>query len=481
MLCLSLTGATLSENAAALERWRDVVDMAELRADFLQPAELSHVDRFPAMAGVPVILTLRRGSDRGHFPGSESDRLSLLARGAKAGFAFVDLEHDADGEHVETAARGAGARIIRSFHDFEVVPEDLAGLVRGLPRRPDELPKVAVMPRGSRDLLRFVQALEDLRGVEKIALAMGTVGFPTRVLARRLGSFLTFTSDTGASAAPGHTDPGTLAGLYRYREISREAAIYGVIGNPVMHSQSPHIHNPALRRLGLDAVYVPFLVDDLPAFVETAKLLPIHGASVTVPHKEQIVPLLQTVDERVSGIGACNTMVRDGRGFRGTNTDAVGFLAPLLQLYGRRRLGELGATVIGAGGAARAVVFALRRVGTRVLVLNRTVDRARRLAEEFGASAAGLEEAGGGILAHHNDLVVQTTSLGMHPQEEGDPLPGYQFSGSELVYEIVYNPPVTPLVRRALAAGCTVVGGKRMLLEQAYEQFRLFTGREYPR
>jgi 3-dehydroquinate dehydratase / shikimate dehydrogenase len=481
MLCLSLTGATLAENAAVLERWRDSIDLAELRADFLRPDELAHLNRFPAMARLPVILTLRRGSDQGHFHGPEADRLALLAGAAGAGFTFVDLEHDAASEHAEAAARSAGARIIRSYHDFTRVPGDVARLIRELPHAPDELPKVAVMPGGSRDLLRFVAALDETTGVEKIALAMGTVGFPTRVLARRLGSLLTYTSETGASAAPGHTDPGTLAGLYRYPEISRRAAVYAVIGNPVMHSQSPHIHNPALRRLGMDAVYVPFHVDDLPAFLELARRLPIDGVSVTVPLKERILPLLQAVDERVTAIGACNTVVRDADAFLGTNTDAVGFLAPLLHLFGRRRLAHMGATVIGAGGAARAVVYALRSVGARVLVLNRTVERARRLAGEFGAGAAGLDEVGVREMAGHNDVVVQTTSVGMHPHEDGDPLPSYRFSGAEVVYEIVYNPPATPLVRRALAAGCTVIGGKRMLLEQAYEQFRLFTKVDYPR
>jgi 3-dehydroquinate dehydratase/shikimate dehydrogenase len=244
--------------------------------------------------------------------------------------------------------------------------------------------------------------------------------------------------------------------------------VYGVIGNPVAHSRSPHIHNAGLAALGLDAVYLPFLVDDVREFLRVADLLGVSGVSVTVPHKLAVIPHLARQDPSVARIGACNTLVRAEGGWHGTNTDWPGFLAPLDRRFGSGGGSRIRATVIGAGGTSRAVVYGLRETGAEVLILNRTLAGASGIAQEFGCRAGG-------------DLVVQTTSCGMEPAVDCDPLPEYRFRGTELVYELVYRPAVTPFLGRAMAAGCRWIGGMEMLLEQAYEQFRLFTGSPYPR
>jgi 3-dehydroquinate dehydratase / shikimate dehydrogenase len=278
--------------------------------------------------------------------------------------------------------------------------------------------------------------------------------------------------------APGQVDPWTLADLYRFRATGPGTAVYGVVGNPVMHSRSPLIHNRGYDALGIDAVYVPFLVPDLDDFWPLADALGVKGLSITVPHKETAARTIKEGDDLVAAVGACNTAVRADGGWRGTNTDIAGFMAPL-----RRAVGEvkgLGATVIGAGGAARSVVHALVTAGARVLVLNRGPDRAARLAREMAVECAGLDSAGCRRAADYADLIVQTTSVGMAAQP-GDPAPGLSFTGRELVYELVYAPAETPLLARARAAGCRVIQGKAMLIAQAMEQFRLFTGREYPR
>ena len=506
-ICLCLTGGTLEQDAALLRRERSCVDLAELRADFLEPSELAHLARFPALAGLPVILTLRRTADGGRWRAGEGERRRLL-RGAlggagttPGGYAFVDLEEDLHDAGLEGAARARGCRVIRSFHDFHGVPANLAARVRRLACAcggRGELPKAAVWVRGSRDQRRLAEACRELQGIEKILTGMGEYGSFSRILAGRLGSWLTYCSPGGQDpeegaggrpvppaapasaglAAPGQLHPRTLVELYRFRGIGPQTAVYGVVGNPIAHSRSPEIHNRAYAALGLDAVYVPFLADDPAAFLKAAEALGVRGLSVTVPFKEQALRLARSAEEEAEATGAANTLLAGAGIWRAANTDVAGFLAPLEREAPAVLQPGTGAVVLGAGGAARAVVHALARRGLRVLVLNRTPARARALARRFGCAWGGLDEPGLARLSGHSALIVQTTTVGM--DGAGDPLPGYRFRGEECVYDLVYAPALTPLLARARAAGCRTIGGWSMLRAQAEAQFRLFTGREYP-
>jgi 3-dehydroquinate dehydratase/shikimate dehydrogenase len=484
-VCLRLAAATIAADLAALERYRGVIDLVELRADCLAPAEIAAAGRFPSLVGVPVILAVRRPRDGGCWAGDERERAALLARlagePASGGFAFVELEDDVD-------LRLPRARVVRSRYDLRGVPDDLEHRLGLLARSPGELPKAEVAVRGSADLARLVEAAVRTRAMPKVLVGTGDAAFAANVLASRLGSAFCCARPADEAAAPGFTDPVTLRSLYRFPSIDAETPVFGVIGEPVMHSLSPVIHNRGMAALGICGVYLPFPVDDVPAFMAAADLLGARGLSVTVPHKEAVIPFLATREAIVDRIGACNTMVRraeDGT-WHGTNTDAGGFLAPLARVLAGGtgqppRSGPAGmkAAVIGAGGASRAVVAALTSEGADVLVLNRTIARAREVADRFGARWAGLDEPGIAALGGHADLIVQTTSVGMG--EGGrDPVPGYRFSGREIVYDLVYAPRETTMLARARAAGCTIIPGIRMLLAQAQGQFRLFTGRELP-
>jgi 3-dehydroquinate dehydratase/shikimate dehydrogenase len=282
--------------------------------------------------------------------------------------------------------------------------------------------------------------------------------------------------------APWQVTPLILEEIYRFRDLNSSTAIYGVIGNPVMHSHSPVIHNRGFSSLGINAVYLPFHVPDLDGFWKVADMLSIRGLSVTVPYKQAVLGPAVQADLRVQTFGACNTLIRAlGEGtWMGTNTDGEGFLAPLRMAFGGSIPPVLRVTVIGAGGAARAVVASLKEMGARVLVLNRTIERANILARAFGAASGGLDVEGMKVARDFPDLIVQTTSVGMTPKEDSDPAPEFIFSGREIVYELVYSPQKTSFVRRALKAGCRVVYGRQMLIAQAVRQFQLFTGSEYP-
>jgi 3-dehydroquinate dehydratase/shikimate dehydrogenase len=495
-ICLCLAGATLEQDIALLRRERQYADLVELRADFLAPAELAHLARFPALVDLPVILTLRRAEDGGQWRGGEADRRRLLREalgpsgGAAAGgrrYAFVDVEHDLSDPALEEAARASGCRLIRSYRDLRGVPADLAARVRRLARAvrargggPGALPKAEVWVRGSRDQRRLAKAFRELQGVEKILLGMGEFGSFSRILAGKLGSWLTYCS-------PEEQDARTLVELYRFRRIGPDTVVYGVVGNPIAHSRSPHLHNPGFAALDLDAVYVPFLADKLSAFLQAAEALGVRGLSVTVPFKEQALRLakaggedglLSAAGEEARAAGAANTLLALQRGWRAANTDVAGFLAPLeREAPAVLRPGTV-AAVLGAGGAARAVVYALARRGLRVLVLNRTPARARVLARRFGGQWGGLGPQGAARLHGHSALIVQATTVGL--DGGGDPLLEYGFRGDEVVYDLVYGPAPTPFLARAQAAGCRTIGGLAMLQAQAAAQFRLFTGHDLP-
>ena len=451
------------------------IDLVELRADFLDDGELAQLTRFPAMVGMPAILTVRRTAEGGKFRADEPSRRRLIGAAAGA-FRYVDLESDVDRSFDELVP--AGTRVIRSLHDTAGVPSGIERVMRDLPRTGREIAKAAVTPRTGSEMVGLFQCARRLGAApdapERILLGMGRFGLPTRILAAHLGNFLTFCSRAGRSAAPGHLDPDTMVELYRFRSIHAGTRVLGVVGTPLSHSRSPQIHNPALAAAGVDAVYVPIELDDLAELDRLARLLPLDGCSVTIPHKGHAARMSEA-GPMVRRVGACNTLVRTPTGWRGENTDVHGFLEPLRE----RSIVPLRATVIGAGGAARAVAFALRSLGTELLILNRTEQRARSLARDCGGRAGALDAAGLAQVPEHSELIVQTTSVGL-PDNPGDPIASYSFGGHELVYDLVYGEGLTPILRRAREAGSAVIDGSRMLAEQAYEQFRLFTGRAFP-
>jgi 3-dehydroquinate dehydratase/shikimate dehydrogenase len=477
-----LASPTLEEDLRQADELRGRIDMVELRADHLRDSEAAAASSFPARVGVPCILTVRRRSDGGRFAGDERDRIALLRKLAGAAFAYVDLEEDLQAPELDAAVRRAGATVVRSLHDLTGVPSGLSRRIAALARGPGEIAKAAVTPRTCGELSVLLEACRVQGALPRVILGMGEVGFPTRVLASRLGSAWCYASSTAEAVAPGQVTPLALEEVYRFRSIGPGTKVFGVIGNPVMHSRSPLIHNRGFTALGVDAVYLPFHVPDLKEFWKVADTLGIRGLSVTVPHKTAVLGFDVVGDADVRAVGACNTLSRAASSgpWTGANTDMEGFLAPLRRALGGRIPAGLRATVIGAGGAARSVVAALASVDARVLVLNRTPENARGLAAAFHAEFAGLDAAGVQAAAEYAELVVQTTSAGMVPQEIVDPAPGLLFTGREIVYELVYSPARTPIVRRALDAGCRVIHGWQMLLAQARRQFLLFTGAEYP-
>jgi len=492
-ICLSLTGRSIAENLSVLELYRGKVDLVELRADHLEASEMLHLRSFPERAGLPCILAVRRRKDGGSFEAGEGVRLVMMAKGltharmeSEANFAYVELESDFHVPAIEEACRIFGTRIIRSYHDFEGSGIDrLDELWSEVAEEADEIPKLALACRGARDFATLLEWSRRLPDRDRILVGMGPYGFPSRVLANKTGSLLVYTSALAAglpSAAPGHTDPSTLLDTYRFREIGPASEVYALGGGTaVTASLSPQLHNAAFSRAGLDAVFVPFPAEDAASFLASAEAAGAKGAAVTVPHKEGILPYLSSVSDEVASVGACNTILREEGGWRGFNTDVTGFELDILDFLGRKDLFGLRATVIGAGGAARAVLSVLSRLGAGALILNRTLAKARALAKTFDFTWAANDERAQQLVAEkYSDLIVNATSLGMEDGSPAEPFDWYEYQGHEAVYDIVYRPAETAFRRRAMAAGCRTRNGWGMLRHQSAAQFRIWTGREPP-
>ncbi len=485
--CLTLTAEKDAKKIEDIYTYRKWIDAVEIRLDLCEQANAQFIGEVLKAAGrdaagdipsgqsvsgaLQVILTYRRKEDGGPRVLDESQRLPTLSLLLRPGVTFVDIEHGVKAEQVQRRAAAAGAKVIRSLHDFDGVPSDMRGVIESISAA-GEIPKIACFPKSSADVRKLMSACAATASIrEKIIIGMGGFGFFTRAAPQLCGSMLTFCSSGSRKGAPGQIGPAELDQVYRVSIQSDDTVYYGIIGNPVLHSQSPRIHNKWFADAGMNAVYLPFQVDELGLFMELADRLGVRGFSVTVPHKQNIIEFLDETDDAVDVIGSCNTVVKSRRGWRGSNTDYEGFLEPLK----KRKFLNPGdrALVVGAGGVARTVVYALQKARIEVTVVNRTAARASALAAEFGVHWLPVEsnwnEAGS------YQLVVQTSSAGMEPDTDVDPLPAYRFTGSEIVYELIYTPEETRFLQRASEAGCLTLGGSEMLQAQAVLQFEQFS------
>ena len=491
-ICLSLTGRTIAEDLAVLDLYRGQIDLVELRADFLEMGEMLHLRAFPERAGLPCILTVRRKVDGGSFQEGEGVRLVMMAKGltharsdTSANFTYVELEDDFRISAIEEACRIFGTRIIRSRYFLEGLPEDLDAAWQEIAADPEELPKIGAACRNAGEFARLAEWAMRTSSREKIVLGLGAFGFPSTVLADRLGSSMAFTSAIAAglsTAAPGQLDPATLIDTYRFRRLGSGSAVFALGGGvSCLGSRQPGLHNAAFSRAGIDAIVLPVPADDTAGLLAALAAVEVEGAAITVPHKESILSLLTSVSAEAQAVGAVNTLARLPQGgWSGHNTDTIGFERAIREFLGRTDLHGLRVTLIGAGGAARAVALVLARLGASGLVINRTLTKARALARHHDFAWAYNDERALDLVLDHSDLIVNATSIGMNGEEAGDPLDWYEFTGRESVFDIINNPERTPFLKRAKEAGCMTGNGLGMLRHQSAEQFRIWTGREPP-
>lgn len=451
--------------------------LVELRLDYINGDV--NLKRLVADRPCPAIISCRRASDGGKFSGSEEQRRLLLRTAIAEGVEYVDLEEDIASQ---IPRFGRTKRII-SLHDFRKTPDNLEDIHRRLCDLDPDVVKICTMANHPHDNLRMLE-LTRRSNVPTIGLCMGDIGIPTRILAGKFGapfSYATFHHER--VLAPGQLSFQQMSETYHYDRIDAETDVYGVIADPIGHSLSPLIHNVAFRHYGLNKVYIPIRVprEDLSRFIDEAPLLGIKGLSVTIPHKEEVVKKLTEVEGAVRGIGAANTVVFDGKKRQGYNTDyraAMDSLEAVLDGPGEVEEHIQGKTalVLGAGGVGKAIVYGLVRRGAHVVVTDGVARQALALAQRL--ECRWVEWSARHTVAA--DLLFNCTPVGMHPNVDETPFEKHHLRPAMIVFDVVYNPENTLLVKDARSRNCTVITGVDMFVRQACRQFQLFTGKEGP-
>jgi 3-dehydroquinate dehydratase/shikimate dehydrogenase len=479
-VCVAIIGSTAAE---MLEKASAVVKdtpFLEFRLDYLEKPllalpKLKHF--FADNTAATGIATCRRTANGGKFSGNIAAEIEVLSKAAAAGFHIVDVEL----ETVSAMKKGelqklrdTGVALIISHHDFAAT-KDLDGIYKRIePFKPDFI-KIVPTAKTLVDnvtLMRFLERMDDHSNI--IGICMGDAGIISRVLGVRAGSAFTFAaSSTGEETGPGQIAARTLIETYRIDQVDAATKVYGVAGNPIRSSLSPIMMNTAFRRETVNAVYLALQTHKLSDLLKLVHEIPIQGLSVTMPLKQEIMGHLEKTDPLSAKIGACNTVLRaqDGKLY-GFNTDVAGITGPL-----EKRMSLRGAKVLvlGAGGAARAAVFGLRDKGAEVFILNRTSETAQKLARQSGSKTIKKDA----VAKTSFDAIINATPIGMTGIKAPQLLEAKDLN-TKLVFDLVYNPIETPLLRLARQKGIPIITGIEMFVQQGARQFEIFTGKPAP-
>ena len=480
-ICIAVCAQTADELVVQLRRAEPLADIIEVRFDCLRPDQLTSAlnDIKECRISKPLIATYRSSRQGGNDPSlTLSERREFWSH-LDTSYAYADLEDD-----VNNAI--PASRLIASHHEFHSVPTNISEVYERLSAASTSIIKIAATAHDICDSIPIWKLLERARtdGREIIPIGMGDAGKWTRLLGLAHGAFLTYASlDTGKETAGGQLTADELINVYRVKQLDRDTKVYGIVGDPISSSLSPYMHNAAFAACGVNAVFLPLQVKDLDAFMLRMVLPAIRevelnfaGFAVTMPHKQVIQEYLTSIDQVAAKIGAVNTVKIDGDRITGYNTDASGFIAPLKERV--PGLKDARVAVLGAGGAARAVVYALKEEGADVTIFARDPHTARALAEEFNITVQAFSTV---RFERHTDIVINTTPLGMRgPNEDKTPLISDQLSGVRFVYDLVTRRDDTPLISEAKKAGIQRISGVEMLITQGVKQFEIWTGREAP-
>ncbi len=478
-ICVAIIGSTAAE---MIEKANAVVKenpFLEFRLDYLEKplAALPRLKQFFAdNTAATGIATCRREPNGGKFKGTLAAELEVLSKAAGAGFHLVDLEI----ESAEALKKGelqklrdTGIALIISHHDFNATKDLDKVYDRIAPFQPDfyKIVPTAKSLSDNLTLMNFMERRHETSSI--IGICMGEPGIISRVLGLRAGSVFTFAAATqGEETGPGQIAARTLLETYRVDQVDAATKVYGVAGNPVRSSLSPIMLNTAFRRETVNAVYLALQTTKVSDLIKLVNEIPIQGLSVTMPHKQEIMQYLERTDPLSAKIGACNTVLRaqDGKLY-GFNTDVAGIVGPLEK---RMSLRGAKALVLGAGGAARAAVFGLRDKGADVFILNRTAETAQKLAKQAGAKTIKKEA----VAKTPFDVIINATSIGMAGQK-GTHLLDKELN-TKLVFDLVYNPLETPLIRLARQQNIPIITGVEMFVQQGARQFEIWTGKPAP-
>nr|WP_179581979.1 shikimate dehydrogenase [Edaphobacter lichenicola] len=478
-VCVAIIGGTpveMLEKASAVVK---ETPFLEFRLDYLEKPllalpKLKHF--LSENTAVTAIATCRRAANGGKFAGNLAAQMEILSKAGTSGFHLVDLEL----ESAESLKKGelqklreTGVALIVSHHDFTAT-KDLENIFKRIePFQPDFI-KIVPTAKTLTDnvtLMRFIERMDDHSNI--IGICMGDAGIISRVLGVRAGSAFTFAAaTTGEETGPGQIAARTLIETYRIDQVDAATKVYGVAGNPIRSSLSPIMMNTAFRRETVNAVYLALQANKLSDLLKLVHEIPIQGLSVTMPLKQEIMAHLEKTDPLSAKIGACNTVLRQDGKLYGFNTDVAGITGPIekrLSLRGAKAL------VLGAGGAARAAVFGMRDKGAEVFILNRTAETAQKLAKQSGSKTIKKDA----LSKTTFDVIVNATPIGMTGIKGAQILEAADLN-TKLVFDLVYNPLETPLLRLARQHSIPIITGIEMFVQQGARQFEIFTGKPAP-
>jgi len=474
-VCAVVAAATAVEMARQVRTaWRETPTV-ELRLDWLRSdAERSRLFAWlkkQRRSSKTMLATCRRVPAGGKFGGDIDAELYWLMQAREAGCLWCDVEVETLRELPRKSVREypVPERVLLSVHDFEGTPVLARKIL--VPRHGDvDALKIAAHAHTIRESVKLIQLAR--RSKNFVAVPMGEVGLPARILALREGSALAYAPVVEATA-PGQVSLQEMLHLYRAQELTRATRVYGVIGDPVGHSLSPLLHNTGFIARKIDAVYLPFLAPKLRDFLEALEPLGIRGFSITLPHKQTILKYLKDCEPLAAKIGAVNTVVvrRDGSLY-GCNTDYVGVLRSLekkIRLRGSRVL------IFGAGGAARAAAFAVAHAGANVAICARR----EKLGRELAGASGGEFLPRRALLSETFDAIINATPVGMHPQAEISPLAASELH-CRIVMDLIYRPLQTELLKIAASKRIATISGLEMFLAQGFAQWELWTGKKSP-
>jgi 3-dehydroquinate dehydratase/shikimate dehydrogenase len=474
MICIPIVGPSMSKAREQITSAVEIADVLEFRLDLIETYELNAL---LDASSLPVIVTNRSKLDGGQFKGEDEDRVQSLRDALKAGADYVDIEVSTPREILQPLLEESDpTQIILSYHDFSHTPEDFNPLYETMCEMPGEIIKIVTYARDLHDNLKMFELLKRAKQEKQklIGLCMGNLGEISRILSPLFGGFLTFGSlATGQESAPGQMPAITLKDIYRVNDERADFKVYGVVGNPVSKSLGYLVHNRAFHEKDSPDIYVSFLVDNVEKFFNGFKDL-FSGLSVTMPAKEQIMPLLSRVDETAKKIGAVNTVVREGNQWVGYNTDCSGAIKALetcTSLQGKNVL------ILGCGGTAKAIGYGVKEKGGRLTITyHGDKERGESLAKELACELVHAREAG----TRPIDILINCSPVGMSPNVDETPFLARDLKQGMVVFDSVYNPMETKLLREAKTAGCTVIPGIELFINQAARQFELWTGQTAP-
>lgn len=497
LVCTPLMAETVGEMFSHMQHAKDVgADCIEIRLDCLNGFNAAtDLAQLLKARVLPTIVTYRLKSDGGHCEVDEKKRLDALSLAYDLGADFIDVELQVAFDFVSRMKdkKSSNCKVIVSNHINGRTPstEDLSHLIVKMQSTGADILKIVTTATNITDVSRVFQLVPRCQ-VPIIACVTGDRGLISQLLGPKFGGYLIYGSiESGKDSTPGQPKLADLTGHYKIGRLNRDTKVFGVIANPVGHSKGPILHNQAFRETGFNGVYVPLLVDNLADFLKVYSAPDFAGFSVGIPHKEAAVTCCDEVQPLAKSIGAVNTIVRrksDGK-LIGYNTDCEGAISAIED--GLK--GETGSTnsgsssplagrtfvLVGAGGAGRALAFGAKQRGAKVIIANRNYERAKSLANSVGGEAIPVEQLNS-FRPETGAVLANTSAVGMQPNVNATPLSKEALGAYSLVFDAVYTPRETRLLREAKEAGKIVVSGLEMFIRQAIGQYELFTGKPAP-